>query len=97
MFLESMSRRMEHFGEAPMIASVNEAKAINFSMLSVILSLAAVVIPLILMSGQINLAFHEFSVTIRGAILASSLVFFTLTPMICTCIVRSIQKYAHQT
>ncbi len=91
-FLENMIRRMEDFGESPLIASINGAKEISFSILSMTLSLAAVFIPLIFMSGQIGRVFHEFSVTIIVAILASGLVSLTLTPMMCARMLKPIDK-----
>lgn len=91
-FLENMIRRMEDFGESPLKASINGAKEISFSILSMTLSLAAVFIPLIFMSGQIGRVFREFSVTIIVAILASGLVSLTLTPMMCARMLKPINK-----
>ncbi|MEI8179801.1 efflux RND transporter permease subunit, partial [Aestuariivirga sp.] len=81
-FLENMVRRMEE-GESPYEASVNGAKQISFTILSMTLSLAAVFIPLVFMGGQIGRVFHEFSVTIIVAILASGVVSLTVTPLLC--------------
>jgi HAE1 family hydrophobic/amphiphilic exporter-1 len=91
-FLENMIRRMEDFGESPLTASLNGAKEISFSILSMTLSLAAVFIPLIFMSGQLGRVFREFSVTIIVAILASGLVSLTLTPMMCARLLKPIKK-----
>lgn len=91
-FLENMIRRMEDFGESPLKASLNGAKEISFSILSMTLSLAAVFIPLIFMSGQIGRVFREFSVTIIVAILASGIVSLTLTPMMCARMLKPINK-----
>jgi HAE1 family hydrophobic/amphiphilic exporter-1 len=91
-FLENMIRRMEDFGESPLQASLNGAKEISFSILSMTLSLAAVFIPLIFMSGQIGRVFREFSVTIIVAILASGVVSLTLTPMMCARMLKPIKK-----
>lgn len=91
-FLENMIRRMEDFGESPLKASINGAKEISFSILSMTLSLAAVFIPLVFMSGQIGRVFREFSVTIIVSILASGLVSLTLTPMMCARMLKPIDK-----
>lgn len=91
-FLENMIRRMEDFGESPLKASINGAKEISFSILSMTLSLAAVFIPLIFMSGQIGRVFREFSATIIIAILASGIVSLTLTPMMCARMLKPIDK-----
>ncbi|MDR1413643.1 MAG: efflux RND transporter permease subunit [Puniceicoccales bacterium] len=91
-FLENMIRRMEDFGESPMKASIEGAKEISFSIMSMTLSLAAVFIPLVFMSGQIGRVFREFSITIVVAILASGVVSLTLTPMMCARMLKPVKK-----
>jgi HAE1 family hydrophobic/amphiphilic exporter-1 len=91
-FLENMIRRMEDFGESPLRASLNGAKEISFSILSITLSLTAVFIPLIFMSGQVGCPFREFSVIIIVAILASGIVSLTLTPMTCARMLKPIKE-----
>jgi HAE1 family hydrophobic/amphiphilic exporter-1 len=81
-FLENTVRRMEH-GEHALQATINSAKEISFTILSMTISLAAVFIPLVFMSGLVGLIFREFAVTIVVAILASGLVSLTLTPLMC--------------
>jgi hydrophobic/amphiphilic exporter-1 (mainly G- bacteria), HAE1 family len=81
-FLENTVRRMER-GERPFEASINSAKEISFTILSMTISLAAVFIPLVFMSGLVGRIFREFAVTIVIAILASGLVSLTLTPLMC--------------
>jgi HAE1 family hydrophobic/amphiphilic exporter-1 len=81
-FLENTVRRMEH-GERALAATINSAKEISFTIVSMTLSLAAVFIPLVLMSGLVGRIFREFAVTIVVAILASGLVSLTLTPLMC--------------
>ncbi len=81
-FLENTVRRMEH-GEAPFEAAINSAKEISFTIMSMTISLAAVFIPLLFMTGLVGRIFREFAVTIVIAILASGLVSLTLTPLMC--------------
>ena len=81
-FLENTVRRMEH-GEQPFEASINSAKEISFTIMSMTISLAAVFIPLVFMSGLVGRVFREFAITIVIAILASGLVSLTLTPLMC--------------
>jgi hydrophobic/amphiphilic exporter-1 (mainly G- bacteria), HAE1 family len=81
-FLENTVRRMER-GEPVLEATLNSAREISFTILSMTVSLAAVFIPLILMPGQVGRVFREFSVTIVIAIFASGLVSLTLTPLMC--------------
>jgi HAE1 family hydrophobic/amphiphilic exporter-1 len=91
-FLENMIRRMEDFGESPLKASIEGAKEISFSIMSMTLSLAAVFIPLVFMSGQIGRVFREFSITIVVAILASGIVSLTVTPMMCARMLKPIKS-----
>lgn len=81
-FLENTVRRMER-GEPPFEASINSAKEISFTIMSMTISLAAVFIPLVFMTGLVGRIFREFAVTIVIAILASGLVSLTLTPLMC--------------
>lgn len=82
-FLENTVRRMEHFSEPPMKAAINSAKEISFTIVSMTLSLAAVFLPLVFMSGLMGRIFREFAVTIVVSIIASGLVSLTLTPLMC--------------
>ena len=81
-FLENTVRRMER-GEAPFEAAINSAREISFTILSMTISLAAVFIPLVFMTGLVGRIFREFAITIVIAILASGLVSLTLTPLMC--------------
>ncbi|CAN5484644.1 multidrug efflux RND transporter permease subunit [soil metagenome] len=82
-FLENTVRRREHFNENPMQAAINIAREISFTVLSMTVSLAAVFLPLVLMSGLMGRIFREFSLTIIIAIFASGVVSLTLTPLMC--------------
>jgi HAE1 family hydrophobic/amphiphilic exporter-1 len=81
-FLENTVRRMEH-GEQPFEAAINSAREISFTILSMTISLAAVFIPLVFMSGLVGRIFREFAITIVISIFASGLVSLTLTPLMC--------------
>jgi hydrophobic/amphiphilic exporter-1 (mainly G- bacteria), HAE1 family len=81
-FLENTVRRMER-GEKALEATLNGAKEISFTIVSMTISLAAVFLPLVLMSGLVGRIFREFAVTIVIAIIASGLVSLTLTPLMC--------------
>ncbi|MGC4032076.1 MAG: efflux RND transporter permease subunit [Tepidisphaeraceae bacterium] len=90
-FLENTVRRMEH-GESVMIATLNSAKEISFTIVSMTLSLAAVFLPLVLMPGLMGRIFREFSVVIIVAIFASGIVSLTLTPMMCSRLLGGREK-----
>jgi hydrophobic/amphiphilic exporter-1 (mainly G- bacteria), HAE1 family len=79
-FLENTVRLMEE-GRGPLEASIKSASEISFTILTMTLSLAAVFIPLVFMSGLVGRIFREFSITIVISILASGIVSLTLTPL----------------
>src|SRR5437867_4807624 len=95
-FLENTVRRMEH-GEQALEATLNSAKEISFTIVSMTISLAAVFIPLVFMSGLVGRIFREFAVTIVVAIFASGLVSLTLTPLMCARLLKERGHGAKQT
>jgi len=85
--LENIVRHIE-MGERPFQAALNGSREISFTILSMTLSLAAVFIPLVFMGGIVGRLLHEFAVTIVLAILFSGFVSITLTPMLCSRILK---------
>jgi hydrophobe/amphiphile efflux-1 (HAE1) family protein len=85
--LENIVRHMEH-GKKPYQAAIDGASEIGFTILSMTVSLAAVFIPIIFMSGIVGRLLHEFAVTIVIAVLVSGVVSVTLTPMLCARFLR---------
>ena len=85
--LENVVRHME-MGKAQLVAALEGAKEIGFTILSMTLSLAAVFIPVLFMGGVMGRLFHEFAVTIMVAILISGVVSLSLTPMLCSRFLR---------
>src|ERR1051325_7735072 len=90
-FLENTVRRIER-GQPPFEAAISSAKEISFTILSMTISLAAVFIPLVFMTGLVGRIFREFAITIVIAILASGLVSLTLTPLMCA---RLLKERGH--
>ena len=80
--IENIVSHMEQ-GEPPLKAALNGARQIGFTVVSISLSLVAVFIPLIFMSGIAGRLFHEFAMTMTMAIGISAVVSLSLTPMIC--------------
>ena len=80
--IENMYRNLER-GMAPYPAAVEGAKQIGFTVLSISLSLIAAFTPLIFMDGIVGRLLREFSLTLTFAIVVSTVVSLTLTPMIC--------------
>jgi HAE1 family hydrophobic/amphiphilic exporter-1 len=92
--LENIVRHMEN-GEPPMEAAFNGAKEIGFTIISMTLSLSAVFIPVLFMSGLLGRLLHEFAVTIVIAVLVSGFVSLTLTPMLCSRFVHAAHGQKH--
>ncbi|MEI6076995.1 MAG: efflux RND transporter permease subunit [Verrucomicrobiota bacterium] len=92
--LENIVRHMEN-GEPPMAAALRGAKEIGFTIISMTLSLSAVFIPVLFMSGLLGRLLHEFAVTIICAVLISGFVSLSLTPMMCSRFVHSVREQKH--
>lgn len=96
--LENIIRHSEK-GEKPIAASLIGSREICFTILSMTLSLVAVFIPILFMEGMNGRLYHEFSITLASAILVSGFISLTLTPMLCSKMLRSdrgetsIQKF----
>jgi hydrophobic/amphiphilic exporter-1 (mainly G- bacteria), HAE1 family len=82
-FLENTVRLMEE-GQRPLQATLQSAREISFTILAMTISLAAVFIPLVFMTGLVGRIFREFSITIIVAIFTSGIVSLTLTPLMCS-------------
>ena len=80
--IENIARYIEE-GEAPLAAAFKGAGQIGFTILSLTVSLIAVLIPLLFMGDIVGRLFREFAMTLAGAILVSAVVALTLTPMMC--------------
>jgi hydrophobic/amphiphilic exporter-1 (mainly G- bacteria), HAE1 family len=95
-FLENTVRRMEH-GEHALEATLQSAKEISFTIVSMTVSLAAVFIPLVFMSGLVGRIFREFAITIVISIFASGLVSLTLTPLMCARLLKDRGEGSNRT
>ncbi len=80
--IENIVRYIEA-GEAPMEAALKGAKQIGFTVISLSISLIAVFIPLLFMTGIVGRLFREFAITLSVAVAVSAVVSLTLTPMMC--------------
>jgi hydrophobe/amphiphile efflux-1 (HAE1) family protein len=80
--IENIVRHVEE-GASPLVAALNGAGEIGFTIMSITLSLIAVFIPLFLMGGYVGLLFREFAVAVSVALVLSLLISLTLTPMMC--------------
>ncbi|MEP6668822.1 MAG: multidrug efflux RND transporter permease subunit [Chthoniobacter sp.] len=92
--IENIVRFIE-MGEKPMDAALKGAKQIGFTVISLSLSLIAVFIPLLFMTGIVGRLFREFAVTLSIAVVASAVVSLTLTPMMCARLLKSDHGEKH--
>jgi multidrug efflux pump len=89
--IENIARFVEE-GDAPMEAALKGAKQIGFTILSLTVSLIAVLIPLLFMGDVVGRLFREFAVTLGVTILISAIVSLTLTPMMCARILKHVPE-----
>ncbi|HEY6516954.1 MAG TPA: multidrug efflux RND transporter permease subunit [Steroidobacteraceae bacterium] len=92
--LENIYRHIEA-GMAPMEAALKGASEIGFTIMSISLSLIAVFIPLLLMSGIVGRLFREFAITVTLTIVVSAFVALTLSPMMCALFLRDERHVRH--
>jgi multidrug efflux pump len=85
--IENITRYVEQ-GEAPLAAALKGAEQIGFTIMSLTVSLIAVLIPLLFMGDITGRLFREFAVTLSATILISAVVSLTLTPMLCAKLLR---------
>ncbi|HYL87344.1 MAG TPA: efflux RND transporter permease subunit [Burkholderiales bacterium] len=92
--LENITRHIEN-GASVLQATLEGSREIVFTIISMTISLAAVFIPVLFMGGILGRLLHEFAVTIMAAVLISGFVSLTLTPMMCSRILRSHRADVH--
>ncbi len=85
--IENISRFLEQ-GDSPLQAALKGSGQIGFTILSLTVSLIAVLIPLLFMGDVIGRLFREFAITLTVAVLLSGFISLTLTPMLCSRILR---------
>jgi hydrophobic/amphiphilic exporter-1 (mainly G- bacteria), HAE1 family len=91
--LENISRHLEA-GLTPLEATLQGTREIGFTIVSMTISLAAVFIPVLFMGGIVGRLFHEFAITVVAAILLSGVVSLTLTPVLCSRMLRHTRHAA---
>ena len=90
--LENIVRHIEA-GEKPMDAAFKGSKEVGFTIISMTLSLVAVFIPVLFMGGVVGRMFNEFGLVISMAILISGIVSLTLTPMLCSRLLKPVDHH----
>ncbi len=86
--IENIVRGIEG-GKTPMQAALDGAREIGFTVISLTVSLIAVFIPLLFMTGIVGRMFREFALTLSIAVVASAVVSLTLTPMLCSRLLKA--------
>src|SRR3954463_3217472 len=92
--LENIVRHIE-MGKTPMQAALDGSEEVGFTVLSMCLSLSAVFIPLMFMGGIIGRLFREFAVTISFSVIISGFIALTLTPMLCSRLLKNHGQEKH--
>jgi hydrophobe/amphiphile efflux-1 (HAE1) family protein len=92
--VENVTRYLEQ-GHSPLEAALKGSREIGFTIISISLSLIAVFTPVLLMGGIIGRLFREFAVTVSVAILVSTVISLTLTPMMCAQLLRNESHEQH--
>ena len=91
---ENITRAIED-GNKPFEAALKGAEQIGFTIVSITVSLLAVFVPILAMGGIVGRLFREFAVTLSVAIAVSAVVSLTLTPMMCSLMLRSEHNVTH--
>jgi len=92
--IENIARYVEE-GEAPLAAALKGSQQIGFTIISLTISLIAVLIPLLFMGDVVGRLFHEFAITLAVSILISAVVSLTLTPMLCARLLSHTPEDSH--
>ncbi|MDB6152202.1 MAG: acriflavine resistance protein [Chthoniobacteraceae bacterium] len=92
--IENIVRYIEA-GDKPMEAALKGAKQIGFTIISLSVSLIAVFIPLLFMTGIVGRLFREFAITLSASVVVSAIVSLTLTPMMCARLLKPESESEH--
>ncbi len=93
--IENIVRNIEK-GKTPVQAALDGAREIGFTVVSLTVSLIAVFIPLLFMTGIVGRMFREFALTLTMAVVVSAIVSLTLTPMLCGVLLRLSKHGGHE-
>jgi multidrug efflux pump len=94
--IENVFRNIED-GKKPLQAALDGAREIGFTVVSLTVSLIAVFIPLLFMTGIVGRMFREFALTLSVAVVISAVISLTLTPMLCAVLLRGAPERTHST
>lgn len=90
--LENIVRRMDELGETPLVAAFNGTRQVGFAVIATTMVLVAVFVPITFLQGDIGRLFREFAFTISAAVVFSSLLALTLTPMLASKLLKNTKE-----
>lgn len=90
--LENIQRRVEA-GEPPLLAAYNGARQVGFAVIATTLVLIAVFVPVVFMEGNMGILFYELAITIGGAVIISTVLALSLTPMMSS---KLLNSHSHE-
>ncbi|MGH1587498.1 MdtB/MuxB family multidrug efflux RND transporter permease subunit [Methylobacterium phyllosphaerae] len=91
--IENIARHVEA-GDSPLEAALKGSREIGFTIISLTVSLIAVLIPLLFMGDVVGRLFHEFAITLAATIIISAVVSLTLVPMLCARLLKHVPETA---
>lgn len=86
--LENIHRRMDEYGESPLVASYRGARQVGFAVIATTMVLIAVFVPITFLQGNVGRLFTEFALTMAAAVFFSSILSLTLVPMMSSKLLR---------
>jgi multidrug efflux pump len=90
--LENIHRRIEQFGETPLVAAYRGTREVGFAVVATTLVLVSVFVPITFMQGQMGRLFTEFAITMAAAVFFSMLVALTISPMLSSKLLKPHSK-----
>ncbi|MBY0252912.1 MAG: efflux RND transporter permease subunit, partial [Methylobacterium organophilum] len=93
--IENIARHVEA-GDSPLEAALKGSREIGFTIISLTVSLIAVLIPLLFMGDVVGRLFHEFAITLAATIVISAVVSLTLVPMLCARLLKHVPEAGHR-
>jgi multidrug efflux pump len=92
--LENIHRRIEEYGETPLVAAYRSSRQVGFAIVAITLVLISVFVPITFMQGQMGRLFSEFAITMAAAIAFSMVVALTLSPMMASKLLKPREEHA---
>jgi len=92
--LENIHRRIEEYGETPLVAAYRSSRQVGFAIVAITLVLISVFVPITFMQGQMGRLFTEFAITMAAAIAFSMVVALTLSPMMASKLLKPRQEHS---